>query len=100
MNDITRLLNKHMQMEFPKFSENDELAEWIEDLAEIEGHYVGLITTDKIKNKDLDELTKIGSKLTRIRVTDNDDIEVFNYCKKYFQILNELALAAVKTKKD
>ena len=93
---MNELLEKHKNMKFPEFPDCDELAEWIENLAEIEGHYVGIVQSGKVTSADLSEFLKFKNQLVAISVTTAEDKACLEYCLSYAQVLEELITSKVR----
>jgi hypothetical protein len=80
---------------FPEAGESDDLADWIAELSEFDGHVAGIATTimadgnaDTSKLKD--EAVKLRLRLIQITDIPNEDREGFENCKKYFFALEEV----------
>lgn len=93
---MNELLEKHKNMKFPEFPDCDELAEWIERLAEIEGHFMGLVQSDKVTNADLNRFLKFKSELDSISVSTAEDNACLENCFSYSLVLEKLIASKVQ----
>jgi hypothetical protein len=86
-----------MKKTSPEFSENDNLSDWISDLAEIEGTVAGLAFS-KLggRNKTIPNLKKEILNL-KIRIEglneefSEDDQTIYSDCLSYFEIIERIA---------
>jgi hypothetical protein len=82
---------------FPRHPADMDLADWILELAEIDGHYAGMATTvlatgraDPIRSEELEAL-QIW--LDQLRVADEEDTEILKDCHTYLARLFRVANA-------
>ena len=85
-------------MKFPEFAEDDALADWIGDLAELGGYFAGIISsklsgssTDKIQTE---KLKRFRMRLENINV-EEEDIKIKNYCSEYLKTIEEMVEEAI-----
>ena len=43
MNNLKALIEKHKSLDFPEFPEDDDFAEWVSELSEADGYYIGIV---------------------------------------------------------
>jgi Leucine-rich repeat (LRR) protein len=90
--NLDQLYNKHKVLKIPDFPENDDFAEWIERLIEVDAYYSGIAASlvggkkTKIDRSELDELIISFSSFSSIK----RDVEVFDQCDKYLRSLKKL----------
>ncbi len=97
MNRVQELLNMHLEMQFPKFSNNENIAEWVEDLAEFQGYFVGPVTSGNIKILDTKIFNEMKERLYKLNVIEESEQEEILYCKRYFKQLEDLRIEAMKS---
>ena len=49
--NVKEILKKHRSAKFPSFPENDEFANWVEELTDLDGYYFGLATALLVEAK-------------------------------------------------
>ncbi len=90
--ELEQLFLKHKGLEFPEFPEDDGFAEWVEELIEIDGYYVGIISSSigSIKpNLDSSEIDRLTASLANFAAIE-EDAEVFRKCELYLKSLRNL----------
>ncbi len=99
INELEKSFLKHKELKFPKFPEDDNLSEWLEELIEIDSYYVGIISS-LIENKklnidekmvDIKFLNNLNNSLMNFSITKKD-MEVFKECKLYLKSLKDLVM--------
>ena len=91
--------DKLLAVDFPEFAESDELADWMADLAELDGHVAGIATsiisgihfvdTSKLSL----ELYKLKKRLSMIDDIPEEDKLIYDECIRYLQVIEEVVLA-------
>lgn len=90
--EIDQLYNEHKALGIPDFPENDDFAEWVEELIEVDGYYAGIIASSvggrkpKIDRSELDKLMKSFRSFVSLK----RDAEIYDECEKYLKSLKEL----------
>lgn len=95
--DLKNLYSKHKVLGLPEFPENDEFAEWVEELIEMDAYYAGLISSQINGSMDiLDEnhYSRMNDRLKKYASIEEDK-EVYNQCLEYMKSLGHL-IKAVK----
>jgi len=100
---LRKLTDHHMQLPFPEHPDSEELAEWILDLAELDGQYLGIATSflnqRKLYPLDFSDYNKKKNKLCSISVFSENDKIIFDFCVCYIDsIYSLLALYWTKNK--
>ena len=94
---IGERLRRLKELTFPAKPGDTQLAEWILDLAELDGHYAGLATTalqgGAIHLREYHDLQDAVTRLASIHPTDPADQSTIEHCKLYVLALKELAQA-------
>ncbi len=90
--DLKDLYNKHKELELPEFPENDEFAEWVEELIEMDAYYVGLISSrlsgsrEEIDESHFIKMNENLKQYTSIKA----DKDIYDQCIKYMKSLYSL----------
>ena len=89
-------LNQLQRRSFPGHPEDVELAGWILELAEIDGHIAGLAATvlgaTRAEAVHLDDVASHAHRLTEIRVVGEDE-RVYDDCVAYLEVLRQVEQA-------
>lgn len=99
--DRKKLKQAHEELRnlpLPKFSKQDDLSNWIEELFEIDAHYAGLSLSvsegDKISKENLYDLIKFRKSLDLIqhtnKNTDQEDLEIIKNCYIYLDKIQNI----------
>lgn len=93
MERLLKLANTHKKLSFPEFPEDDDFADWVSELVEIDGYYMGhamsLMAGGKagaINDKGLQELTDRFDQFAKIE----GDEPIYIDCKQYLSSLGAL----------
>jgi hypothetical protein len=83
------------ELPFPEFPHNEVLAEWLADLAEIDGYYAGLAESalsGRCLEHELIELGSLNQRLAAINEEDLDkeDKKIYYECQAYLRALTGL----------
>ena len=86
---------EHWELEFPTVPADDALADWIVDLAEVDGHYAGLASSalggkDVGRKADMSPLKKLEQDFRRL-TGKTSDRGVADECRDYLKSLRRLA---------
>jgi len=98
---IKKILETHTKLKFPHPWGNEELANWLTDLSELDGYYVG-IAQSIAAGKPIPEqieyefLRTMKLDLQILEETGDIDKETFNTCEKYLKSLEDLAAEVKK----
>jgi hypothetical protein len=98
MKHLKELLQKHTNMPFPAFPQNEEFEEWVEDLIEADGYYVGLVSSianGAKQNINEEELIRLNSRLKKFDFNEIDK-NLFSQYQVYIKSLNDLIDATKK----
>lgn len=91
---LKALLDNHVSLPFPSHPDNDELSNWIIDLAELDGFYIGIalsaLNAKKIKCVDLSDIEKVKNNLQNIFVTTENDKKIAQACKVYVASIEKI----------
>lgn len=95
---LQKLLKTHQNLPFPTINNNEELADWITDLAEADGYYVGLavslIAGKSIKRiPSSTHLQQMRKRLEKLKESEHIDGKLFKQCLNYLLSLEKLAKA-------
>lgn len=96
MADTNAMLKKHRSLTFPQFPEDDQFAEWLSELAEVDGYYVGLASAgarEFQKKANMSFLADIETKLEKFAMLGGGDKLIYEKCKSYVQSLKEVVMA-------
>jgi hypothetical protein len=92
MDTLKRLLAYHRKIKFPEFPSNDEFSEWVEELIETDGYYMGLLLSlsegAKVRLNNI-ALNQLKSKLESFESLSQDH-EIFLECKAYIDSLDRV----------
>ncbi len=101
MERLSELANIHKKLSFPEFPEDDDFADWVSDLVEVDGYYVGLSmslisgeTSHIISDEELQELTARFEKFAEI---EGEDTSIYLDCNKYLLSLRVLVDEIVRS---
>lgn len=86
------VIKDHRRLEFPSFPDDEELCEFIADLAEVDAYYFGLAESavpQKQAEIDLKPLEVIEARL--MSVDSARDERTYKYCVQYVGSLRKLA---------
>lgn len=89
---LEQLFLNHKELEFPEFPEDDNFAEWVEELIEIDGYYAGIISSSigsSKPNVDSSEIDRLTVSLANFASIE-EDAEVFRKCELYLKSLKNL----------
>lgn len=90
--NVTEILEKHRSAKFPSFPENDDFADWVEELTDLDGYYYGLATSllaGEKKRYNVNLFKEIKQKLYKFRYLE-DDKEVYRECEEYLSSLENI----------
>lgn len=95
--DLIALKNLYFEMKkfkIPKSSKNEKLASWLENVIELDSHYAGYALTVSegggVSSKDLYNVENLKNSLNSIQVFDDEDKKIFEECKIYIKIINQI----------
>lgn len=91
------ILEKHKNIKFPSFPNDDNFANWIEELMELDGYYYGLVVSilEGEKRKCDDTLfNQIKQRLYEFKDLE-DDSEIYRQSEAYIASL-EMLIGLVK----
>jgi hypothetical protein len=84
---LHQLVDYHTQLPFPEHPDNDKLAEWILELSEFDGHYLGIansfLNNKKSEKIDFSDFEKMNNRLTTIVSESDNDRIILDSCYKY-----------------
>lgn len=83
------ILEKHRGVKFPSFPDNDDFAEWVEELTDLDGYYYGLATSllaGEKKTYSVNLFQEMRQRLYEFRNLE-DDKEVYQECEDYLNSL-------------
>lgn len=86
------ILKKHKEVKFPSFPDNDDFANWVEELTDLDGYYYGLaasILEGEKKPYDANLIQEMKQRLFKFRNLD-DDKEVYRECEEYLNSLETI----------
>ncbi len=93
---LSHLIDVHLSTPFPSHSNNEKLEEWIFELTELDGHYMGIATSvlnsKKAIHIDLEDLKKMREKLNSISTDINQDKEAYEACQNYINSIEKIIL--------
>ncbi len=96
-NHLKELYQKLTHTTLPCFSENNQLANWIEDLILTDGYLAGLALSasegEQILQKELPDLEKLERALSDINTTNKKDAEIQSQCQNYLGLLKDIRQA-------
>ena len=94
MSKLSELASAHMRLSFPEFPEDDDFADWMSELVEVDAYYFGhaetLIaggTPSGVSDKELHDLT---SKFELFAGIKGEDGAIYLDCKRYMASLRAL----------
>ncbi len=83
-----------MKLGFPDFPEDDDFADWMGELAELDGYYVGLATSNMGSSRpseiSKDQLSEHANRLAQFSSLEGDDRDVFHAAEVYIQSLSKM----------
>ncbi len=98
MNHLKALIEKHKSLDFPEFPEDDDFAEWVSELSEADGYYIGIAVSA------LNKETKLSLNRSHIEELENglksfsslrNDVEIYQKCSSYLSSL-KLIVSSLK----
>lgn len=97
-------IEAHKKLGFPDFPEDDEFSDWMGELAELDGYYFGLATSNigaSVPGKiSKDKLFEHADRLAQFSSLEGDDHDVFDAAEAYIRSLSKMVdLANAKQKK-
>jgi len=94
MERLPELANIHRKLPFPEFPEDDDFADWVSDLVEVDGYYVGfamsLINGEKPHVISAEELQALTDSFEKFSEIEGEDASIYLDCKKYLFSLKAL----------
>ena len=92
MNKLALKLQMHNRLQFPNFPEDDDFADWVAELAETDGYYVGLaqslLANCNIDKIDFSHVGKLRSSVAQFSSIEQD-YEIYRQCLDYLQSIEE-----------
>ena len=96
MKKLLENFNELKELPFPGSCESDALADWITNLAEIDGYYVGKVISSLNGGKrefiNCEYLELLRKQLEDITELPEEDEEIFQACENYLEALASIAL--------
>ena len=92
MDKLKTLLEDHKKLKLPDFPQDDSFADWVADLIEIDGYYVGLLTSKEAGARVLIDrlpLQKMKKEITKFSNIEEDK-EVYLKCTKHLDSIEAL----------
>jgi len=93
MNKKNDILKWHENLRVPEYPQNDELANWVEDLYEIDPYYFGLaeslVRGGIIKAIDRSHFEKLENSLKNIKI-NKEDFPIYEQCVNYLASLKRV----------
>jgi hypothetical protein len=86
------ILEKHRSAKFPSFPDNDDFANWVEELTDLDGYYYGLATSllaGEKKHYNVNLFQEMKQRLYKFRNLEADK-EVYQECEKYLSSLENI----------
>lgn len=100
MNSLQYLIDQHRQLPFPVFPQDDNFADWVAELAEIDAYYMGIILSIAKKTESRKEISlKHLDKLIKDLPTYRDfaeDHRVYQECVSYLDSLQTIVNKLLK----
>lgn len=101
---LKKLYEELRELPLPKFSSQNEISNWIEDLIEIDAHYAGLsLSVAEGENPSSDclcDLNKFRQALDLIKLKNTDEsevnFEIINNCYSYLDKIQNIDLLLKK----
>jgi hypothetical protein len=94
MERLRKLINEHKELRIPEFPEDDSFAEWVEELIETDGYYIGLATSLVNKERvsiNYEHLEKLKQNLIEFN-TLSEEKGIIKQCTKYLKSLEEIII--------
>ncbi len=92
MDRLSHKLKLHAKLEFPDFPKNDDFADWVAELAETDGYYVGLAQSElancKGINIEFSHMTNLKHTLCQFSSIEEDK-EIYFQCQTYLRSMEE-----------
>ncbi len=94
---IKQYFDDMQSVPFPDAGESDDLADWIADLAELDGHIAGLAATAlggfRVMSVPKNKMAEMKARLQAIDNIPPEDVIVREQCEAYFAALQRVAEA-------
>ena len=90
--DTKSILEKHKETKLPSFPNDDDFAEWVEELIDMDGYYYGLATSilgGDIKPYDVQLFQDLKHRLYNFKNLDDDE-DIYIECEKYLNSLETI----------
>lgn len=84
------------KIEFPEFSEDDQLADWMADLAEMDAYVAGIAIAvlgghNEKQNNLKKNLVELRNRLEDITKLPDEDKPIYNACIEYLNAIERVA---------
>lgn len=93
---LNKLIQFHLSLPFPAHSANGELENWIFELTEFDGHYIGIamsiVNSQKAMRIDMSDLKKMKQQLNKIQIKSDQDKIIYESCKSYLHSIEKIIL--------
>ena len=92
MEKLEKLIAEHKKLKLPGFPEDDSFAEWVEELIESDGYYIGLAISLVNKEKisvDYEHIERLRKDLPKFNVL-SEEREIFDECTEYIESLGRI----------
>ncbi len=87
-------MEAHMKLGFPDFPEDDDFSDWMGELAELDGYYAGLATSNmgssRPKKISKDQLFEHADRLAQFSSLEAEDRDIFLAAEAYIQSLSKM----------
>lgn len=94
MKKLSEFANAHEELRFPEFPEDDDFADWVSELVEVDGYYMGhaitLIAGGTVRDVSDKALRELTDKIRTFDVIKGEDRSIFLDCQKYLLSLKAL----------
>lgn len=94
MDNLKTLISKHQKLEFPEFPKDDGFADWVSELSEIDGYYIGiavsLVNGEKTLVIDKTHIEKLENALQKFSDVNGEDFQIYQKCLLYIESLKRI----------
>ncbi len=94
MKRLSDLASTHKKLSFPEFPEDDDFADWVSELVEIDGYYIGhavsLIAGGRLRAISDKELQELTDRFEQFAEIEGEDEPIYLDCKQYLSSLRVL----------
>lgn len=96
MPTLAELFAELQKMPFPEFPEDDDFADWLAEVAEMDAHVAGLaqsaLSGARVNRGDVPmQVDSLARKLALVAPSSGSDLLLVDQCKQYLHLVRQVA---------